>query len=82
MSETKRYFMDNSQCPYRDNIMCGLWRNHESEKRNCPDCGWNPEEEYRRIKEIKEDMADGRYRFGFYDKERRKYEKKSKRITW
>ena len=41
-------------CPYRANILCGIWRDRALENLICPTCGWNPEEEDRRKNMIRQ----------------------------
>ena len=46
-------YKPKQQCKYNKSVYCFPYQMH------CETCGWNPEEEQRRLEEIKEQMKEG-----------------------
>ena len=71
-----------SKCPYREGVMCKVWKTAYLERMICPSCGWNPEEEERRKKEIEHLIETGKFKNGFYKKKGPKINVEDERLVW
>lgn len=50
-----------AHCPFNAGILCGEWNDAEFKEKDCPNCGWHPQEEARRKARLKELVASGQW---------------------